>query len=144
MKTIIELPNRFQGRASTKGFKFMKMQENECAALFKVYTGDAYHYEVFKKKLEKVCTDFENRIYDEDQLKVKYPNDNAFGNWAWTCIDRAEAVIKFIKLTAKITNKAIEDEYSLECLHLCQEAEGTGIEDICADGCMYFNPNTKK
>jgi len=39
----------------------------------------------------------------------------------------------------KATHVTIREKYSKLCETECQEAKGTGVKDICADGCMYEN-----
>ena len=96
---IEKLPDTFDGRAEVKGFTFTKIVSTEKGFIFKVNTGEADHYEVFKYKLTPVCLDFEKRIYADDQFKEHYPKRNAFGVWAWTTLDyvRAQAILKSFK-----------------------------------------------
>lgn len=61
--TIIELPIEFDGRGSTKGFKFKQVYHNNGWYIYEV---KGEYYEVFKEKLSKQW----NMITDGIQLKV--------------------------------------------------------------------------
>lgn len=93
---IKELETEFEGTGSAKGFKFIILESSEYGFLYEVFIeGELSHYEVFEKKLTPICIDFEKRIYSETDSKVKYPNDNDFGVWAWCCTSLDKARDKF-------------------------------------------------
>lgn len=92
---IQELQTEFIGSGSVKGFKFTQLERSANAYLYKVEVENSKHYEVFKKKLTKVCVDFNKRIYSETDKKVSYPKDNDFGKWAWCCDKLEVAKNKF-------------------------------------------------
>ncbi len=81
---LIKLEDQFIGIGEVKGFAFTKIKESNYGYIYQVINGSVMYFEVFKKKSAPICTDFENRIYDESLQKVRYPKSNDFGIWAWT------------------------------------------------------------
>lgn len=95
-----KLESKFIGKGEVKGFEFEKIQETENALLYKVQTGEHFHYEVFKRKIQ----DSHPRALVQEQ-KEAYPKSNAFGVWAW-CFDTHEkAVSKLLKIEVDIVLK---------------------------------------
>ena len=91
--TIENLPDEFVGRGSTRKFVFTKVKDFEEAAIFLVDTGrNKVYYEIFKKKIAPICLDFTARVYSETRFRYTYPNDNAFGKWAWTTYSEKRAM----------------------------------------------------
>lgn len=92
-ETIIHaLPKNFDGRAEVKGFTFKQIEEiPDVGYLYEVNTGDSIHYEVFKYNLTKIFADFITKELAENEYKVRYPNRNAFGVWAWTFKEKEKA-----------------------------------------------------
>lgn len=90
-KDVIELPKEFIGKGSVCGAKF-----SQC------FCGDGYYiykkqlraengfentkYEVFFERVSKSYTVVDGKFITNDEIgKVQYPNDEAFGIWAWDC-----------------------------------------------------------
>jgi hypothetical protein len=87
-KEIIELPTYFDGKGSTKGFKFDQVYNINGWYIYQVRmpNTDKMHYEIFKETLQQhqVC---ENGKWTKvDNVgSVRYPSDECFGLWAWCC-----------------------------------------------------------
>ncbi len=87
-----ELKEYFSGRGQVKDYVFNQISKTKHAFLYEVKNNDAIHYEVFKRK--------ENKLYE----CISYPTDKAFGIWAWTCmsLERAEDKFKEINFNASL------------------------------------------
>lgn len=107
--TIENLPDEFVGRGSTRKFVFTKVKDADEAAMFEVNTGESIHYEVFRKKTTPICLDFALHVYSETKFKYKYPNDNAFGKWAWTVKSKKRAMEMCDRLVNEAAIKAAQD-----------------------------------
>ena len=108
MKNLTKLPITFTGKAEVRGFEFLQFAENANSYIYQVDTGDALHYEVFKKKTSAVCLDFLTRKYSETDFMENYPKRNAFGVTAWTTgsLNKAKKIMHDIE--KKIKMKADE------------------------------------
>lgn len=82
MKTI-KLESNFDGKGEVKGFVFQQVKESDFGYIYNVKTGNRSYYEVFQKKSNPVCIDFDKRIYSETEFKEVYPNSKQFGITAW-------------------------------------------------------------
>lgn len=87
-KEIIELPTYFDGKGSTKGFKFDQVYNINGWYIYKVIlpNTDKIHYEIFKEKIQQ------HKVYENDKWvavenvgSIIYPCDESFGLWAWCC-----------------------------------------------------------
>lgn len=107
--TIENLPDEFIGRGPTRKFIFTKVKDSDEAAIFEVNTGQTVHYEIFKKMVEPICLDFITRVYSETRFKYKYPNNNAFGKWAWTVVSKERALEICDNLINAVAIKAAQD-----------------------------------
>ena len=89
--TIIEPADTFIGKGEVRNFTFTKIKTAQDGYIYKVETGAAIHYEVFKKKVIAKLIDFDTRTYSDTLFKVQYPKANGFGVWAWTATDMSKA-----------------------------------------------------
>ena len=60
---IIELEKQFIGKGEVKDFQFTQTHKSETAYIYEVKDGNRVYYEIFKRKHNPVCIDFEKRIY---------------------------------------------------------------------------------
>lgn len=67
-----ELEKEFTGKGEVKGIEFSQIHVTEHAYLYKCVNNGITHYEVFKRR--------ENKLYGT----VSYPSAKSFGLWAWT------------------------------------------------------------
>lgn len=81
---LTDLPTSFTGRGEVRGFEFLQLARNEKAYLYQVTTAAGTHYEVFERKI------------DTRFGKVSYPRAQAFGVWAVSIRDRAQAWALFV------------------------------------------------
>ena len=96
-KEIVELPIHFNGRGSTRGYKFDQIYNTNGWYIYAVTIPKSTkpHYEVFKEKIQQ------HRVYDngwrkvDNVGKVVYPFDEAFGHWARSC-PTIESCMKYI------------------------------------------------
>jgi len=95
---IIELQEEFTGIGEVRGFEFKQMAHSGAAYIYKVQDGDTVHYEVFKRKSNPICINFEKREYSKTDKKESYPKSNAFGMWAWSVGSWDNALIRFNNL----------------------------------------------
>lgn len=97
---IQDLPDVFEKR----GFVYQQLKSENGACIFSVVdnkTNQVYGYEVFKRILTNLCTfDQKNnkRVPLENQYKIRYPNDESFGKWAWFYNDLNLAAKKFAEI----------------------------------------------
>lgn len=96
-----KLESKFIGKGEVRGFEFEKIQETENALMYKVTTGDHFHYEVFKRKVQKA-----HPLAIDKSEKEAYPKSNAFGVWAWcfSKYEKAEAKIHEIQIKEILKN----------------------------------------
>jgi len=91
-----ELDEKFIGTGEIKGMVFKMLTQNDHSFLWQVINGDSVHYEVWLKKTNPVCIDFENRIYSETEFKYRKPKAKDFGIWAWSFTNNQKALKKFL------------------------------------------------
>ena len=96
--TIIELPIEFDGRGSTKGFKFKQVYHNNGWYIYEV---KGEYYEVFKEKIVKAMEYDNGWNTIEGVGKVTYPCDEDFGNSAWTYRNYEKALGCYEKIYAE-------------------------------------------
>jgi len=62
-----------------------------------IYKVDDHNYEVFKENIIQTVEYVDGKIKAADLYKVKYPDDEDFGVWAWSVnsYDRALDIIKY-------------------------------------------------
>jgi hypothetical protein len=91
--------NTLKGKIATlkteffeKGNKFRQIYKNDLGYIYSVNDGD--YFEVFRHKLGKPHPRSENTKI----MVVRYPNDEAFGTWAWTFLDKESALQKLDSL----------------------------------------------
>lgn len=88
---MIKLKNEF----SKKGFNFVQLFKDDELAIYQLSRqhadgdGISKWYEVFKVQVKQPD------IYHNDEFE-KYPNDEAFGVWAWSCSNE-QVVNKVLK-----------------------------------------------
>ena len=85
-----ELEKSFIGKGEVRGFEFTQIKKNEKAFIYRVDTGDSTHYEVFKRKI--------NRMYNCES----YPRSKSFGLWAWSKDSLKKANELFEELSAEV------------------------------------------
>lgn len=89
MKTII-LKKEFIKNNGGEQFEYRRVYEdNNCYAYaVKRARGKASWYEVFKRKVQPLLTVKDGKFHkSSDELKEQFPNDNAFGRWAFHCTE---------------------------------------------------------
>lgn len=87
-KEIIELPIYFDGKGSTKGFKFDQVYNINGWYIYQVRmpNTDKMHYEIFKEKIQGELTMVDGKFVSSTTVgKIQYPCDESFGLWAWCC-----------------------------------------------------------
>lgn len=89
-----ELETEFIGIGEVRGFAFKQMLTSPEAYIYRVTDEGRVHYEVFERK--------ENTRFG----CVSYPSAKAFGTWAFSIKNWADAVEKFRHLSEKepVTN----------------------------------------
>ena len=92
--TIIELPIEFDGRGSTKGFKFKQVYHNNGWYIYEV---KGEYYEVFKEKIVKAMEYDNGWNTIEGVGKITYPCDEDFGNSAWTYRNYEKALKRIVE-----------------------------------------------
>lgn len=91
---IVELEKKFSGRGEVKDFHFFQLQMTEKGYLYLVKIEQSLpHYEVFKRKVSAP-----HPMAEDKRDKVRYPNANAFGVWAWSYNDLKDAEQKLYEL----------------------------------------------
>ena len=82
--TIEDLPVQFE----KKGVSFTQVKRTANALLYKLKNQDGHEYfEVFQRKTQKPFSLWSKGTNPQEYkypAKEKYPNDEAFGIWAWT------------------------------------------------------------
>lgn len=91
-----ELKEYFSGRGQVKGYVFNQISASKYAYLYEVKGYNTKHYEVFKRRV--------NTLYD----CVSYPNDKAFGDWAFNLMDLDSAYNKFNEIN---TNERLKETF---------------------------------
>jgi hypothetical protein len=79
-----ELEKKFVGKGQVKGFKFTQIKQNENGYIYEVESNGFIHYEVFKRKV--------NRLYN----CISYPSNKSFGLWAKT-YKKLDSAINYFK-----------------------------------------------
>ena len=85
---IIQLKKEFTRYSGGQPFEHKQVYHNNGWYIYKI---TAYNYEVFKENVVQ-CVDYiDNKITPSNRYKVKYPDDEDFGFWAWSVnsFDRA-------------------------------------------------------
>ena len=104
------LQPQFRGVGEVRGFLFNLIKRTPDLALYEVKTEDEFgkvvdtHYEVIKVKKVARCIDFENKVFDQNDLKEVYPKSKDFGTTAWSSFTLCSALKRYEKLL-KETNK---------------------------------------
>ena len=92
------------------------MLKNPIAYLYKVTTTEgSVHYEVFRRTMHPVCTDFENKIFSKTEFREGYPRSNAFGVSAWCIKDFDKAKARFEDMNVTIEEYIAAVKEQLEC-----------------------------
>jgi hypothetical protein len=78
---------------SACGFHFQQLLKSDVCYLYSV--NDGSHYEVFLRKEQQAGTMTLGGVLITLEAKIKYPNDEAFGIWAWTYTKLNRAMSKF-------------------------------------------------
>jgi len=108
--TIEELRESFDGRAESRGFKFLQMDKTDTGYIYRVNSGTKPHYEIFERRTAKKIESFNPTTLSETERREIYPNRNVFGKSAWTTgnYERAQDILAEIESTveARIKNKA--------------------------------------
>lgn len=93
---IQELEKQFIGTGEVKEFCFTQIKQGDRAYIYKVEVSDDFsHYEVFERRSNRMCIDFENRIYSDTDKKEFYPKARDFGLWAFTYRTLPSALKRF-------------------------------------------------
>lgn len=96
---VIDLPIEF----TRKKMLYQQIAKTDDYYIYKVSDGVLEYFEVFKRKLSKIYIKDDKSSHLLTPLpnnyKVKYPNDEDFGKWAWCC------------RTMNRVNKIIESEF---------------------------------
>ena len=85
----------FEGKGEVKGFLFTQVVKGEKSYIYEVKFNNSRHYEVFKRKETPLLVDFEKRLYSETEFKEMYPKAKDFGVWAWSFLNKENAIEKF-------------------------------------------------
>ena len=110
------LQPQFRGVGEVRGFLFNLIKRTPDLALYEVKTEDEFgkvvdtHYEVIKVKKVARCIDFDNRIFDQNDLKEVYPKSNDFGKTAWSAFTLCSALKRYNELIKKA--KKNESKYN--------------------------------
>jgi hypothetical protein len=96
-----ELEQSFVGTGEVQKFVFNQLEKSDNAYMYSVSDGRNTYYEVFKKRSNPICVDFEKKIYSDTDTKDTYPKSNNFGVWAWSYMSRKRAMDKFNSLNEK-------------------------------------------
>lgn len=105
MKTLQQLPEKFEGGGEVKGFLFSREYEADNSYIYSVTTSSKKHFEVFEKVLAPLCTNFDKREYSENEFKEVYPKAKKFGITAWTFRDYDEAFEKMLEIEENVLNR---------------------------------------
>lgn len=91
---VIQLKKEFTRTSGTSTFIHKQIYY---ANGWYIYQLSPYNFEVFKEKVINGVTN-EGGIIKTDKTikKVKYPNDEDFGNWAWS-VSSLECALKYIE-----------------------------------------------
>lgn len=101
VKTIPEQKEKFKTlpvKLRKNGFDYIQYRKSENAFIYKqVISENMVQYEVFEWKIQP------ERTINEKVLpaKEKFPNNEAFGYWAWSYKDYRRAIKKFEELNNK-------------------------------------------
>jgi len=76
------------------GFDYVQLLRSGFAYIYRQTVNGFYYYEVFKHKIapEK---NIKSKIIPS---RIRFPNDEAFGYWAWSYNSLDRAIIKFFEL----------------------------------------------
>lgn len=106
INNVVQLKKEFKRTSGEKTFNHRLVYHKDG---WYIYIVDESFYEVFKEKIiNKVDYDANNKMtVNKELLKVKYPNDEDFGRWAWTynsydeCIKKINIIEKAVKRPSK-------------------------------------------
>jgi len=87
------------GTSSTQCFHYKQLLKSNVCYLYDVNCGS--HYEVFLRKEQDAGDMTLGGKVIHLEAKVKYPNDEAFGVWAWTYRNLRSAVNRFNLLNSQ-------------------------------------------
>lgn len=111
MKNIETLPVQFD-KTSGKlaGFGYRRIRETDDVYVYDVRLLDTeahHHYEVFERKSVPKVVDFEKKEFSDTEFKEIYPNDEAFGVWAWNSfsIQAAELRVGLLEQRIELRNR---------------------------------------
>lgn len=90
-----ELPLRIEGKGEVKGTTFYQEFASENGYIYRAESPEYTYFEIFLRKENSVCLDFDKRIYSDTEFKVQYPKSSDFGIWAWWSPTLEEAYERF-------------------------------------------------
>ncbi len=94
MNGLTELPT-IPDKYRKNGFVYTKVLAGTRSLIFRQHVSESVHYfEVFKLKFKPPGT-FKGKPYP---ASFYFPNNEAFGVWAWSCRTLEEAMTKFNEL----------------------------------------------
>ena len=91
---IIQLKKEFNRRSGGQAFHHVQVYHHNG---WFIYQLSKYIYEVFKEITTNKLNYTENKISKTNIKKVKYPNDEDFGKWAWS-VTSYESALKIINI----------------------------------------------
>lgn len=98
---MIELKKEFK----KKGINYLQIVKTDNLFVYKLTLGNNAWFEVFKRIIAK------SDIYHDDEYE-KFPNDEAFGQWAWSCSN--------VECVRKVLEREFPMESSYEICDICQ------------------------
>ena len=92
INNVIQLKKEF--KRNSGGSKFLHVQVYHKDGWY-IYKVNESFYEVFKENIVKKADYVDGKICTSNMLKVKYPEDEDFGFWAW-CVNDYDRAIKIV------------------------------------------------
>jgi hypothetical protein len=92
---INRLPKTFIGTGEVKNFIFKQIKDSSTSYIYQINNKDEIHYEVILKRDARLCINFIDKVFSEDESKEIYPKSTKFGLYAWTYRDLDKAIEKF-------------------------------------------------
>ena len=89
VNNVIQLKKEFRRTSGTSTFIHKQVYHKDN---WYIYKAGPNNYEVFKEKISNTVQYIDGKISVTKQQKVKYPSDEDFGNWAWSCSSYYQAL----------------------------------------------------
>lgn len=91
---IIQLKTQFNRKSGEKIFNHVQVYHKDDWYIYRI---SQHNYEVFKERTTNKVQFIDGKMQQSKLVKVKYPNDEDFGKWAWS-VNSYDTAINIIRL----------------------------------------------